>query len=76
MRAFISSGPRLLAVPRPPFQPELASMAEREARAILAESEPSHDAEGWVTAHVPTGFPEWGHAALAEALAAFVGEGN
>ena len=51
-----------------------ADDAEREARRILAETEPERDAEGWLTAHVPASFPEHGHTELAEALAAFVAD--
>lgn len=49
-------------------------LAEREARRILAETEPQRDSEGWQTAHVPANFPEHGHDALADALTAFVAE--
>lgn len=52
----------------------VAWLAEREARRILAETEPERDAEGWLTAHVPASFPEHGHTELAEALAAFVAD--
>lgn len=75
MKAFLSTGPQALfgREMRQPFE------AEREARAILAvveSPEPYGLVNGSPTVHGTLRAPAWSNAepALAEALAAFVGD--
>jgi hypothetical protein len=63
------------------YQDYTADAAVAEAKAILSETEPRYDAMGTRTAHVNLGLAisghgPWGRNALADALAAFVADGD